>query len=227
MSPVAHLQYGWWVAHWIQTNRRERAAIALAGAGPDLDGLSLLGGGDVYYRYHHVLFHNAGATLAVIPLAGIFFWRKPVVWFLVVFAFGLHMVEDYLTVSWNMYPWEPFNAAVVNLSTHFQGWVVQDLFQSIAILFILGMTVLIYLRSRRTPLEIISPAFDRLIIGYAILPWRNRCGDCSHRAHFRCDRCNRTLCANHGKVRQGFKVECKECPEFPLDIMAPSSDRVN
>lgn len=227
MSPVQHLQYGWWFAHWMQTNRRERAAIALAGAGPDLDGLSLLGGGDAYYRYHHILFHNIGTTLAVIPLAGIFFWRRPVVWFMVVFAFGMHVVEDYFTVSWDLFPWEPFNAMVVNLSTHFQSWVVQGLFQTIAIVFVLSMTIWIYIRYHRTPLEIISPAFDRLLMDYAVLPFRNRCADCNKRAHFRCDRCRRAICANHGFVGKGFKVVCKTCPDTPLATMAPSSDRVH
>jgi inner membrane protein len=218
LSPVAHLQYGWWFAHWVDINRRERAAIALAGAGPDLDGLSLFGGGDAYYRYHHILFHNAGASLAVIPLAGIFFWRRPLVWLLVVFAFSMHMVEDYFTVSWNMYPWEPFNATVVNLSNHIPGWIVQDVFQTAAILFILGMTIWIYLRYHRTPLEIISPAFDRLIVGYAVLPWRNRCAECTHRAHFRCAQCGRLVCAEHGIVRRGFRVECKQCPKLPQTV---------
>ena len=210
MSPVAHLQYGWWFAHWVDVSRRERAAIALAGAGPDLDGLALVGGGDAYYRYHHILFHNVGATLAVIPLAGIFFWRRPLVWFLVVFAFAMHIVEDYFTVSWPLYPWQPFSAAVVNLSSHVPGWVVTGVFQTAAILFILGMTVSIYLRYHRTPLEIISPEFDRLIIGYAVLPWRNNCADCGHRAHFRCARCHRLVCALHGTVKKGFQVECKK-----------------
>lgn len=206
------MQYGWWFAHWAEITRRERAAIALAGAACDLDGLSLFGGGDAYYRYHHMLFHNAGATLAVIPLAGIFFWRRPLVWLLVVFAFAAHIVEDYFTVAWDMRPWAPFSATVVNLGNHLPGWVVQDLFQSLAILFILGVTIWIYLRYHRTPLEIISPAFDNVIIDYAVLPWRNRCADCGHRAHFRCLRCGRTICANHAKMPRGLRVECKQCP---------------
>jgi hypothetical protein len=205
------LQYGWWFAHWADINRRERAAIALAAAGPDLDGLSLFGGGDAYYRYHHILFHNAGATLAVIPLAGIFFWRRPLVWLLVVFAFAMHMVEDYFTVAWPMRPWEPFSASVTNLATHVPSWMVQGIFQLAAILFILGMTVWIYRRHHRTPLEIISPAFDRLIVGYAVLPFQNRCADCNHRAHFRCDQCGRAVCANHGKITRDFKVQCRNC----------------
>ena len=209
------MQYGWWFAHWTDINRRERAAIALAAAAPDLDGLALFGGGDAYYRYHHILFHNAGSTLAVIPLAGIFFWKRPLVWLLVVFAFAMHMVEDYFTVAWPMRPWEPFSAMVTNLANHVPTWMVQGVFQLAAILFILSMTVWIYRRHHRTPLEIISPAFDRLIVGYAVLPWQNRCVDCTHRAHFRCGQCGRMVCANHGKITSGFKVQCNNCANSP------------
>ena len=217
MSPVGHLQYGWWFAHWRNFDRRERAAIALAAAACDLDGLSFFAGSETYYRYHHMLFHNVGATLAVALLAGLLFWRRLWVWLAVVFAFGAHIVEDYFTTAWDMRPWAPFSATIVNLGSHLPAWMVQGLFQSIAILFILGMTVWIYLRHHRTPLEIISPAFDHLIIDYAVLPWRNRCADCTHRAHFRCARCGRPLCAKHGKVRGGFRVECKKCPQ-PLPL---------
>ncbi len=211
LSPVGHLQYGWWFAHWGQFNRRERAAIALAGVGPDLDGLSLLAGGDAFHRYHHILFHNLGATLVAAVIAGLLFWRRPVVWLLMVFAFGVHVVEDYVTVGWNQYPWQPFAAGSVNLADHLPNWLVQGVFQAAAMVFILGMTVWIYLRHGRTPLEIISPALDRLLVNYAVLPWRNRCAYCGQRAHFRCDRCGQTSCAAHGKVGRGLAVRCSAC----------------
>lgn len=211
MSPIGHLQYGWWFAHWGEFNRRERAAIALAGVGADLDGLSLLAGGEAFHRYHHILFHNVGATLAIGALAGLLFWRRPRVWLLVVFAFGAHIVEDYVTVGWDQFPWQPFGASAVNLSHHLPNWLVQGVFQVAAMFFIMAMTVWIYLRYQRTPLEIISPALDRLIINYAVLPWRNRCPACGHRAHFRCDSCGRNYCAMHSKVRRSLEVRCGEC----------------
>lgn len=211
LSPVAHLQYGWWFAHWGEFSRRERAAIALAGAAPDLDGLSLLAGDEAFHRYHHILLHNVGATLGLVALAGLAFWRRPRVWLLVVFAFAMHMVEDYVTVGWKQFPWKPFADSAVNLADILPGWLVQGVFQALAMVFILGMTVWIYLRHRRTPLEILSPALDRLLVDYAVLPWRNRCATCGRRAHFRCDRCNKTLCAAHGKVMRGLAVRCGAC----------------
>ncbi|MBZ5515785.1 MAG: hypothetical protein LAN62_13265 [Acidobacteriia bacterium] len=211
MSPIGHLQYGWWFAHWGNFSRGERAAIALAGVGPDLDSLSLLAGGDAFHRYHHILFHNVGATLAALLLAIAVFWRRPVVWILVGFAFAMHIAEDYLTVGWDQFPLEPFNATVVNLSHQLPNWLVQGVFQVTAMVFILGMTVWIYLRRRRTPLEIISPALDRLLVNYAVLPWKNRCASCGRRAHFRCDQCAHDFCAVHSHVGGNLHVRCAAC----------------
>ncbi len=211
MSPIGHLQYGWWFAHWGEFGRRERAIIALAGAGPDLDGLSLLAGGDAFLKYHHILFHNVGAVAGALVIAGALLWNKPKAWLLTVFAFGMHVVEDYITVGWTQHPWMPLTFAPVNLADHLPNWVVQGAFQYSAMAFIVGMTVWIYTRHKRTPLEIISPALDRLIINYAVLPWRNRCAGCANRAHFRCDRCGKNFCAGHSKIGGGLAVLCAGC----------------
>ncbi len=211
MSPVGHLQFGWWFAHWGEFSRRERAAIALAGVGPDLDGLSLLVGGEAFHRYHHLLFHNLGAMLAAIALAVAVFWRRPRVWLLLGFAFAMHVVEDYITVGWDQLPLEPFSAAAVNLSHQLPNWLVQGVFQVAAMVFILGMTAWIYLRRQRTPLEIISPALDRLLVNYAVLPWRRRCARCGRRAHFRCEHCGQDFCAEHSHVSRNLKVRCGDC----------------
>lgn len=213
LSPIGHLQYGWWFAHWRKFDRRERAAIALAGAASDLDGLSFAAGGDAYYRYHHILFHNIGSVLVVIPLAGLLFRRRAWAWLAVVFAFGMHIVEDYFSIPWDMKPLAPFNATAVNLGRHLPPWLVQYVFQTAAMAFILGVTIWIYARYRRTPLEIISPAFDRLIMNYALLPWRSRCARCSRRAHFRCDQCGKTFCAGHAQPGRGCEVLCSGCTQ--------------
>jgi len=210
LSPVAHLQYGWWFAHWGEFDRRERAAIALAGAAPDLDGLSLLAGNDAFHRYHHILFHNLGAVLGVATLAGILFRRRPFAWLLTVFAFAMHPVEDYVTVGWAQFPWRPFAASAVNLADHLPAWLVQGVFQTVAMLFILGMTVRIYLRHGRTPLEILSPALDRLLVNYAVLPWRHKCVECSGRAHFCCEQCGKAVCGAHARTA-GLTVRCAGC----------------
>ena len=211
MSPIGHLQYGWWFAHWGKFGRRERAIIALAGAGPDLDGLSLLAGSDAFHKYHHILFHNVGAVAGAMVIAGALLWRKPMALLLTVFAFAMHVVEDYVTVGWIQYPWRPISGSAVNLADHLPNWVVQGAFQYTAMAFIVGMSVWIYIRHRRTPLEIISPALDRLIVYYAVLPWRHRCTSCANRAHFRCDRCDKDFCATHSRVGSRLQILCVGC----------------
>jgi hypothetical protein len=74
--------------------------------------------------------------------------------------------------------------------------------------FVLGTTVWIYRRAGRTPLEIISPALDRLMVNYAVLPWKNRCAKCTNRAHFRCDDSSEARCAQHVRVGRDLKVHC-------------------
>jgi len=210
MSPVAHLQYGWWFAHWGEFSRKERAVIALAGAGPDLDGISLLGGAEIYHRYHHILFHNLGSVLVVAVLALVSFRKRWTVGLLTTFAFSAHILEDYLTVGWNQYPWRPFSDAVVNLSSQLPNWLVQGVFQTLAMVFVLATTVWIYRRAGRTPLEILSPALDRLVVNYAVLPWKNTCTQCKNRAHFWCDHCRQARCARHVRVAGDLRVHCLE-----------------
>ncbi len=158
-----------------------------------------------------MLFHNVGSLLVVAALAGIFLWRKPWAWLMVAFAFASHLIIDYFSVPWNMKPWEPFNGMVTNLDHHIAAPIVMYGFQTVMMAFILGVTVWIYLRYGRTPLEMISPAFDRLIVGYAALPFRHRCAACSARAHFRCDRCGKTFCAEHAKPGRACEVVCSSC----------------
>jgi hypothetical protein len=76
--------------------------------------------------------------------------------------------------------------------------------------FVLGTTVWIYRRAGRTPLEIISPALDRLVVNYAVLPWKHVCVRCASRAHFWCDHCQQARCARHARVRGDFTVRCEE-----------------
>ena len=210
MSPIAHMQFGWWFAHWGDFTRGQRAFIALAGAAPDLDGITFLAGSDLYYRTHHILFHNVAAVIAFALLSAVF-WRRPRVMALGVFSFTMHMVEDYLTSAWVQHPWLPFSSAGVNLGDDLPGWLVQGVFQFVAMVFILGMTVWIYRRYGRTPLEILSPALDRLVVNYAVLPWRNACKSCTRRARFRCDQCQQTFCPVHARTRPGLKVLCGDC----------------
>jgi len=80
MSPVHHFLVSWSVANIGDLNRRERAAITIAGMAPDLDGFGYFAQALTensadpilwYGKYHHVLGHNLG--FAVLCCALVFF----------------------------------------------------------------------------------------------------------------------------------------------------------
>jgi hypothetical protein len=103
MNPVTHFLAGWAVAQAPGLERRERAAIAIAGVIPDADGLGIVV--DFFTRnsahptywwggFHHILGHNI--TFALICAAAAFFlakqrWKTAVLAFL---SFHLHILGD-------------------------------------------------------------------------------------------------------------------------------------
>lgn len=211
MNTGAHLQFGWLVAHARGFDRAERAAITLAAAAPDLDGLTILAGpgSEIFYKHHHVLFHNVLSGLVYVAVVAALFSRRLLVLALCLLSFLGHLLVDYVTAPWEMRPFWPVPTAV-NLGSRLPGWVVQYLFQIAGMGLILACTVWLYVRHRRTPLEIISPRLDRLVTDYLVLPWQHRCGDCGARAHFRCQRCGRLLCGRHWRPR-GLGGTCPAC----------------
>lgn len=212
MNTGAHLQFGWAIAHTRGFSRAERAAVTLAAVAPDLDGLTIVAGpgSDFFFKYHHVLFHNVLSGIVYLVVIAAFFSRRAVVLALCLLSFLSHLLVDYLTAPWEMAPFWPVSAVMVNLGSRLPGWVVQYVFQVAGMAAIVACTVWLYLRYGRTPLEIVSPRLDRLITDYLALPWRNRCGDCSSRAHFRCARCGRPLCGVHWHPH-GLTGACQPC----------------
>ena len=58
MNPIVHAELSWLGAQKL-FDRRDRMLVTLAGVLPDLDGLTLLGGEELYGKWHHVLTHGA------------------------------------------------------------------------------------------------------------------------------------------------------------------------
>jgi inner membrane protein len=103
MSPVTHLLVGWVVANTANLNRRERAAVTLAGAAADLDGLGVIA--EIFTRgsdhslpwfsdYHHVLGHNLGFGLLVAGTSALVATRRWKTAGLALLAFHLHLLGD-------------------------------------------------------------------------------------------------------------------------------------
>ncbi len=212
MNTGAHLQFGWLIAHARPLSRTERAVITLAAIAPDLDGLTILAGptSAIFYDYHHILFHNLLSGLVYTAAVAAFFSRRLLVLLLCALSFAAHLLVDYVTAPWAMAPFWPLSKVYVNLGSRLPEWVLQYAFQFAGMILITACTAWLYLRYRRTPLEVISPRLDALIMNYVALPWREHCAECSARAHFRCARCAKPVCARHWRPR-ALSGTCAAC----------------
>lgn len=176
MSPVTHFLLSWLAAESApQLARRERAAIALAGIAPDLDGLGVvvdvLTGGrtELFQEWHHVLLHNLPAMAAAAGLAA---WIARPGWRLTVAAMTagvwlLHLLCDVLGSrgpDGHQWPIQPF------LPVHGWEWTWAGQWRldawPNAVITVLGIAILVplALRRGRTPLEIVSLRADAAVL---------------------------------------------------------------
>lgn len=175
MNLVTHSRAGWMVANSTSLERRERAAVAVAGVIPDLD--SVGAGAEVLTRntshpltwfsdYHHSL-HNL--PFAVLVAAVCFFvarrrWMTAALAFL---AFHVHLLCDLLRARGpEGYQWPipyllPFSHA---WSLSWEGQWALNAWPNFALTFVL-LLVTFDLAWKRgfSPLEMVSPAADRAI----------------------------------------------------------------
>lgn len=103
MSPVTHFLAGWLVASGDGFNRRERAAITLAGVAPDVDGLGIIP--ELLTRhsahpltwfseYHHLLGHNLLFGLSVTAASILLATKRLKTALFVLASFHLHLLCD-------------------------------------------------------------------------------------------------------------------------------------
>lgn len=163
MHVQTHIMSGWCVADLFQLTPRERCFAMIAAAAADLDGLGLIAGMDYYVRYHHVLGHNLcfGVALALILVA--FATHRLKVFWLSLALFHLHLVLDYFGSGpgWGIRYWWPFSEASYQF---IYAWEFMSWQNMAAAAFFLVWTLLIAIKSRRTPLEVIMPSLDRKFI---------------------------------------------------------------
>jgi hypothetical protein len=115
VHPQTHLAASWLVGHRL-LERRDRWLVAWAGMAPDLDGLTLLAGADLYGRWHHVLTHGAVFAVVTTTVCAAFARARWKVAALAFVAFHLHLLCDLLGsgVEWSiayLYPFTPHEIA--------------------------------------------------------------------------------------------------------------------
>lgn len=103
LSPITHFLAGWAVAQAAQLKARERAAVAIAGVIPDIDGLGVVvdfvtrnsaAPTNWWGEYHHILGH--GLLFCALCAAGgwVLAERRWLTALLITLSFHLHLLGD-------------------------------------------------------------------------------------------------------------------------------------
>lgn len=186
MSPVTHFLVGWAVAQTSRLGRRERAAIAVAGVAPDLDGVGLAvdlatrGSAhptELWGAWHHVVGHGLAAAVVVTAGAALVARRRALVAALAFVSFHLHVLGDLVGArgpdgdSWEIHYLWPF-VADEGLSFHGQ-WALNAWPNFAITALLLAATFFWSWRRGFSPLEMISPRAD----GAFVATLRARFGD--------------------------------------------------
>jgi inner membrane protein len=163
MPPLTHALTGWCMGNALNTTPKERLACIAAACLPDVDGLSLIWGRDAYLKWHHVLGHNLIFGIVASALLMWFTHSGLKIAALYLLAFHSHLLMDLFGSGpgWGIaYLW-PLSAH--HFSTRFAWYYIG--WQNFAVLLILLLiTWRIALRQRRTPLELVAPRLDAIVL---------------------------------------------------------------
>jgi hypothetical protein len=177
MSPVTHLLVGWVVANTANLNRRERAAVTVAGAASDLDGLGVIAeiftrGSDNplpwFSEYHHVLGHNLGFGLLVVGASALVATRRWKTAGLALLTFHLHLLGDLVGARGpDGYQWPiPYLLPLSNAWQWTWGgqWALNAWPNLLLTVAALAITLVLAWRRGYSPLEMVSFSLDGVFI---------------------------------------------------------------
>jgi hypothetical protein len=206
MHLEAHAMLGWAIGNLAGKEAGMRRYVTLAAVLPDLDGLGFFFGPHGYDRWHHTIGHNLFAWVTVAALAGWCFrsWKAAA---LAALAFGSHVIADMGLSGWPVYLLWPFSGRAF-LFPHSVGLShplnIQLIYAGYAVVLLLALIC------RRTPLELFSPALDRLVMAL-VPPYRLVCGTCKRGANLACAVCGAPMCVRHTRMGKRWAALCPAC----------------
>jgi hypothetical protein len=170
MQIPTHILSGWCAANLFPLTPRQRLLAMIAATIPDLDGLSLLGGQEAYWHYHHRVCHNlAFAILTSLALAAFSrvktkkSFAQLAALYLTLFHLHLNMDVFGSGPGWGIHYLWPFSNWMFD-NTHYS-WPFQSWQNLTIFLLLFAWTILIALRRHHTPLELLAPDLNRRLLG--------------------------------------------------------------
>lgn len=221
MFGQTHAALGWVVGVASPTSdRRLRAWCTAAAILPDIDAAAMLLGRTWYDKLHHTFGHNVFTGALCVGLAAWHFWGRSrrELWTAVVLVaacFASHLLTDMKLSGWLVHPLWPLDSRGYQFLPNYQLGHEVNLW--LLWIFMILPFLLAPWRGA-TPLELISPRLDRLLLNV----FRKKdlaCGTCGRACNNRCDACSTPVCVRHAKVDLRFRVAC------PQDVAARSVEQ--
>lgn len=199
----------------------------LASLSPDIDGLFLAAfwNRELFYRFHHSFGHNLFFGMIIGVLTATLAKKQKILFFLLGSAMVyLHYLCDILTAAdWGIPFFWPLSSSPYNIplfldipDSELESWdfylkVVTQLTLKIALL---SATILIYIKYRRTFIELISSNLDKFLMNFITLPFMKKCDwpGCLNRAHYKCEDTNSVRCILHCKINRNLTISCPKPP---------------
>lgn len=206
MHLEAHAMLGWVLGNLPGSNPQIRRYCMLGALLPDLDGIGFFFSPTAYDRYHHTLGHNVFAlgAFAVLMALRCRSWRALALGAL---SFGSHLLTDAGLSGWPVYLLYPLSgwafslpygvglAHPVNIHLIYAGYLA---------------LLAVAIGCRRTPIELISPKLDRLVVS-VWSPRPHRCLQCHRPSNLFCAVCGQPTCLRHTRLRGCADVLCQAC----------------
>ncbi|HNQ90766.1 MAG TPA: metal-dependent hydrolase [Verrucomicrobiota bacterium] len=197
---------GWALGNLPGSNPQIRRYCVLGAVLPDVDGIGFFFSPTAYDQYHHTFGHNlVAAGLFMLFMA----WRCRS-WTALAFgalAFGSHLATDAGLSGWPVYLFYPFSGRAFFLS-HSVGLSHPINIHLIYVGYVVVIALVVV--CRRTPLELISPKLDRLVVS-PLRAHPNACHVCGRGSNLGCTVCGRPMCLRHTRLRVSLDTVCEEC----------------
>jgi hypothetical protein len=158
-----HILSGWCIGNCFSLTPRERLLCMVAASVSDLDGFGWFVSRDMYWRYHHVLGHGLAVGVAFSLVAAWFSSHRVKAFWVYLSLFHLHLLMDFFGsgIGWPIYYWWPFNQRAY--ITHY-AWSLTSWQNYLAFGVLLIWTYIILRTKRRSPLELLAPRLDRVLV---------------------------------------------------------------
>ena len=163
MHAQTHLLSGWCLANWLNVGPRERLFCMIVSVCADIDAISIVGGQEAYWAYHHVVGHNILVGLVVAGVLAALSRHRIKGLLAYLGLFHVHLLMDLFGSGpkWSVAYFWPFSrwAAETTYAWEFRSW---QNFAAAGLSFL--WTIWIVYRRKRTPLEVLMPSLDRKFV---------------------------------------------------------------